>query len=182
MTTLETIEAITKDIAALGFALGALATVLAHLPFMPAVWAERFARFAAYTSQAFSVNKREPTKPEAEPVARPHIVIANKENDMGGDGPPTAALSGMPTLLPLWLALGLSAGLFCSGACSPAANQKLETAGKEAIECTTSPAFAECEQSFACSGDDQICRPAIAAHTAKCLELCKAQPVDAGAD
>jgi len=44
-------------------AIGTLSFAISHLP-LPPVWAERFARFAAYTSQRFSVNQR-PVDPGA---------------------------------------------------------------------------------------------------------------------
>jgi hypothetical protein len=39
-------------------ALGVFSTFVAHLPFIPAKWAEAFARFGV-TSQKFSVNQRD---------------------------------------------------------------------------------------------------------------------------
>lgn len=54
-----TITTITQDAFALLGAVSAICTVLAHLPF-PAVWAQRFARAAAWASNAkFSVNVRQ---------------------------------------------------------------------------------------------------------------------------
>lgn len=50
-------------------ALAAIATILAHLPFLPAKYAEFFARIALYASNAkFSVNQRDtmPKDPKAE--------------------------------------------------------------------------------------------------------------------
>ena len=51
-------EAIGEAIATIAGGVGLVCTGLAHFPKMPAVWAERFARCAVWTSQKFSVNKR----------------------------------------------------------------------------------------------------------------------------
>lgn len=66
--------------------------------------------------------------------------------------------------------------------CSPAANQKLVSEGKEVAECLTSPAVQSCLKGFGCSGPEKQCAVAKAAYELSCLELCKAQPVDAGTD
>jgi hypothetical protein len=61
-----TLEQVLIDLAATAGAVAGICTILAHLPFMPPVWAERFARVALYASQAFSVNRRD-TMPKDEP-------------------------------------------------------------------------------------------------------------------
>jgi hypothetical protein len=66
--------------------------------------------------------------------------------------------------------------------CSPAANQKLVTEGKEAAECLASPPVQECMKGLACSGPEKQCALGLAAYRASCLELCKRGPGDAGAD
>ena len=50
---------ICEAVAAILGGVGALASFVSHYVPLPAVWAERVARFAAYTSQKFSVNKRD---------------------------------------------------------------------------------------------------------------------------
>ena len=57
MTQITTILQAAADIIT---ALGLLAFAISHLPFLSAATAERFARFATYTTQSFSVNKRPP--------------------------------------------------------------------------------------------------------------------------
>jgi hypothetical protein len=55
-----TITTIAQDALTVLGAIGAICTVLAHLPF-PAVWAQRFARAAIWASNVkFSVNVRQP--------------------------------------------------------------------------------------------------------------------------
>lgn len=75
MTITEIIAAIgpiAKDCAAVAGTLGALAMTLAHAPFMPAKYAEFFARFATYASQTFSVNRRD-TLPK--PTSAPYVPV-----------------------------------------------------------------------------------------------------------
>jgi hypothetical protein len=62
--TLETLKTLYADGVAVAqagayvlSAIGVLCLAASHLP-LPAKWSERFARFAAYTSQKFSVNDR----------------------------------------------------------------------------------------------------------------------------
>lgn len=159
-------ETIGKDFAAVLGSLGALATVVAHLPNLPARWAEFFARFASYTSQSFSVNKREPQKPDAPP----HITIAPAPAE---PEPPAAAMRGA-------LALMLATMVLAPFACSPAANQKAEDATKSALECLASPPVQDCLKGLVCSGPDKQCAIALAVYKSSCLELCGAP--DAGSD
>lgn len=76
MTTLELVKAVYVNRVAIGAAAGSVVagvglvcTGLAHWPGMPAKWAERFARFAGYTSQKFSVNLRPKESTPANPIA-----------------------------------------------------------------------------------------------------------------
>ncbi len=57
MDTIATIKTILHEGSAVIGDIGLLCLAISHLP-LPAKWAERFARFAAYTSQRFSVNDR----------------------------------------------------------------------------------------------------------------------------
>lgn len=49
---------IASSVAAVAGGVSMICAGLAHVPGMPAKWAERFARSALWTSQKFSVNKR----------------------------------------------------------------------------------------------------------------------------
>ena len=68
-----TLEQIATDVTAAVFALGAISTILAHVPFMPAKYAEFFARLSLYAANwKFSVNQRDTLpKPKDEDVKLP---------------------------------------------------------------------------------------------------------------
>jgi len=68
-----TFEQILLDVGATVAAVSAISTVLAHLPFMPAKYAEFFARLAIYAANwKFSVNQRDTLpKPKDEDVELP---------------------------------------------------------------------------------------------------------------
>lgn len=80
-------QLITDAMAALG-AIGAISTILAHLSFMPAAWAERFARLASFTSQTFSVNRRDTQAP---PPTKPVPYIPERSKMVPSDPPPNQA-------------------------------------------------------------------------------------------
>ncbi len=56
-----TVSQIAQNAAAIVGALGAIATILAHLPFMPPKYAEFFTRFGL-TTQKFAVNQKSEEK------------------------------------------------------------------------------------------------------------------------
>lgn len=118
MTITEIIAAIgpiAKDCAAVAGTLGALAMTLAHAPFMPAKYAEFFARFATYASQTFSVNRRD-TQPK--PPSAPYVPVNSQTFPDPPPPPdlPRAAFAGLGRLASL--ALCVAALVYCS--CSPA--------------------------------------------------------------
>lgn len=96
-----TIEQIITDIGAGIAAIGAISTIIAHLPFVPAKYAEFFARLSLYAANwKFSVNQRD-TLPK-----KPSVPPSSLIGPMGG------------MLLCFVIALGLSGcGLF--GSASP---------------------------------------------------------------
>ena len=72
-----TLEQIITDIGAGIAAVGAISTVLAHLPFLPAKYAEFFARLSIYAANwKFSVNVREtPPKPPYIPTNSMMLIL-----------------------------------------------------------------------------------------------------------
>ena len=58
-------ETVAKDAAAVLGTVGALASVIAHLPFVPTKWAEVAARFASYAAtRSFEVSRKLAGNPE----------------------------------------------------------------------------------------------------------------------
>lgn len=124
---------IITDIGAAIAAVSAIATVLAHLPFIPAKYAEFLARIALYASNAkFSVNQRDTMPPQPKVPFFP----------MGGVLILTLALSafsvGCSTTKPPCDQAKLAAVvLICT-----AQSQECKSAGKSKAECSS---LAECD-------------------------------------
>jgi hypothetical protein len=60
---------IASSVAAVAGGLAMVCTGLAHVPGMPAKWAERFARSSLWVSQKFSVNLRPAVATSTNPIA-----------------------------------------------------------------------------------------------------------------